>query len=830
MPISLYPHNQAAYAAAIAMLAKTGKAAIIHPTGTGKSFIGFKLCEDNPDKTICWLSPSEYIFKTQLENLKKVMSAVPQNIRFLTYAKLMLMDDRAIEEIRPDFIVLDEFHRCGAEQWGEGVRSLLRHYPHIPLLGLTATNVRYLDGQRDMAAELFNGSIASQMTLGEAIVRGILTPPRYVLSVFSYQKDLEKYRRRVENARGKASYVSAAKYYEAIRRKLENAEGLEDIFERHMTDRSGKYLVFCSNAGHMDEMIAKADKWFRKVDPNPEIYRVLADDPSTDKAFAAFKKSDSRHLKLLYCIDMLNEGVHLSDISGVILLRPTISPIIYKQQIGRALAAGAGKDAVILDIVLNIQSLYSIGTIQEEMRAAITYYQYLGQYKNIVNDTFEVIDETRDCKTLFAELERALSASWDIMYAEARAYYESRGDLLIPAKYKTETGLSLGSWLNVQRKIYNGKAEGFLTEEQIARLDAIGIVWDSYRDLSWERSFLEAKAYYKAHGNLLVPARYVTASGFPLGIWITRMRAAKSNRRTGLLTEERARKLDEIGMSWDALSDQWERNFAEAEKYYKEHGNLLVPARYVTASGLKLGNWIAHLRRKRAQKTTPQNSIFPEGSRPEPGGGFAEDQSSQPGPLFEEDHRSEPGGVHTEASGSQPGPLFTKAHRPEPGDALTEDQIRRLDSIGMAWNADEERWSLGLTAARRYSQEHGSLAVPISYETDDGFRLGAWISQKRRQYKKGALTEHQIAELEQLGMRWEAHEGRWWEMYAEARSYYETHGHLAVPRAYQTANGHNLSLWLARMKREPEKLTEDQIEALADVGLTSPNRPSLAAG
>ena len=53
---------------------------------------------------------------------------------------------------------------------------------------------------------------------------------------------------------------------------------------------------------------------------------------------------------------------------------------------------------------------------------------------------------------------------------------------------------------------------------------------------------------------------------------------------------------------------------------------------------------------------------------------------------------------------------------------------------------------------------------------------------------------------------------------------------IAVPRAYQTANGHNLSLWLARMKREPEKLTEDQIEALADVGLTSHNRPSLAAG
>lgn len=69
MPMHLYEHNQTAYNAAVTMLSKRGKAAVIHPTGTGKSFIGFKLCEDNPDKTICWLSPSRYIYQTQLENL-----------------------------------------------------------------------------------------------------------------------------------------------------------------------------------------------------------------------------------------------------------------------------------------------------------------------------------------------------------------------------------------------------------------------------------------------------------------------------------------------------------------------------------------------------------------------------------------------------------------------------------------------------------------------------------------------------------------------------------------------------------------------------------------
>ena len=109
MSISLYPHNQAAYVSAVTMLSEHKKAAIIHPTGTGKSFIAFKLCADNPDKRICWLSPSEYIFRTQLENLQKASGGyVPENIAFFTYAKLMNMSDDEIKDVRPDYIILDE--------------------------------------------------------------------------------------------------------------------------------------------------------------------------------------------------------------------------------------------------------------------------------------------------------------------------------------------------------------------------------------------------------------------------------------------------------------------------------------------------------------------------------------------------------------------------------------------------------------------------------------------------------------------------------------------------------------------------------------------------
>ena len=117
----------------------------------------------------------------------------------------------------------------------------------------------------------------------------------------------------------------------------------------------------------MQEMISISKDWFSKIDAAPHIYSAYSNNPDTSKAFADFKADSSNHLKLLYCIDMLNEGIHVEGISGVILLRPTVSPIIYKQQIGRALSASKTNHSIIFDIVLNIENLYSIGEPHEKL-------------------------------------------------------------------------------------------------------------------------------------------------------------------------------------------------------------------------------------------------------------------------------------------------------------------------------------------------------------------------------------------------------------------------------------------------------------------------------
>lgn len=762
MSVGLYEHNKQAYQAAVIMLEQQGRAAVIHPTGTGKSFIAFRLCEDNPEKVILWLSPSEYIFKTQLENIKKASPDFnSDNITFITYSKLMLMSEAEIAELSPDYIIFDEFHRCGAAEWGKGVERLLSAYTNVPLLGLSATAIRYLDNHRNMADELFDGNIASEMTLGEAIVRGILTPPTYVVSMYSYQKALEKYERKIKKKKYKALQSKAEKYLEALRRTLEKADGIPDIFKKHMKDKSGKYIVFCANVEHMKEMIELSADWFSGVDEKPHIYKAFSDNPETSTAFAEFKADNSGHLKLLYCIDMLNEGIHVDDVSGVVLLRPTISPIIYKQQIGRALSASKATEPIIFDIVNNFENLYSISAIQEEMQSAMTYYRSRGLEKDIVNDHFKIIDVLRDCNEIFHELEDTLSVSWDLMYSYAKAYYEEHGDLEVPRRYKTANGYSLGNWLSTQRKVYNGVQYGELNSERIEKLNKIGMRWKNASDVSWERFYSEAKAYYGKYGDLDTNINYITENGYPLGKRICQMRSyRKSNIKLSLLTSERIALLNEIGMIWSVPDYLWEQNYMAALEYYQEHENLDVPYGYTASNGVNLGIWVRNLRRLRQEKS----------------------------------------------------PLFN----------LMQTQINQLDEIGMLWeNKYERQWNKGYKEAEKYFNKYGDLDVPNSYVTADGYKLGAWISNQRENAEK--MKPERRQKLDAVGMIWRKPDS-WEARYRLAKEYFEAHGDLNVPPKY-IADGVWLNKWLNEQKqiyygrREGKSLTQEQIKRLEDIGM-----------
>jgi superfamily II DNA or RNA helicase len=752
--IKLYSHNQKAYDLAVTMLEDTKKAAIVHPTGTGKSFIAFKLCEDHPDKKICWLSPSEYIFSTQLENLCQATNGFkPNNIVFFTYAKLMGMSKEEIQAIHPDYIVLDEYHRAGATYWQKGVEQLLFTYSDIPILGLSATNIRYLDNQRDMAQELFDGNIASQMSLGEAIVRGILNPPKYVLSMYYYQNTLEKYERRVKKAKSKVARDNAEKCLDELRRTLEKAEGLDVIFKKHMTDPHGKYIVFCSNKEHMNQMM-KHTEWFSKVDKEPHMYSVYSSDPGADKAFKDFKEdNDNNHLRLLYCIDALNEGIHVDDVSGVILLRPTVSPIVYKQQIGRALSASKKTNAVIFDIVLNIENIYSIDSIKEEMQVAISYYRSLGEADQIINEKFKIIDEVRNCRELFEKLNDALTATWDMYYASAKQYYQENGNLEVPARYITEEGYALGSWLNNQKAICKGTIVGKLTEDQIQKLDSIGMIWDSL-DYFWEQNFKLAKEYYLTYGNLDIPTNYKSTDGKHLGNWILRQRQLyKSNS----LTDEQIKKLDSIGMDWmDRMDRVWENGFIEAKNYSEEYGNLSVPKNYRSNTDFPLGIWIQRQRSLYKNKKISDDRIK---RLTDVGMNWNPDNWESRFDLVKQ-YYEEHGNINISQKeviqGVWLGKWIISQKKAMESGKLTNEQIEMLKTLPMeeVGRKDNRWWSM-YEEARKYYLKFGHLNVPMDYLTSSGKKLSDWIIRQRRNYKLGKMSLEHKEKLDDIGFVWD---------------------------------------------------------------------------
>lgn len=178
------------------------------------------------------------------------------------------------------------------------------------------------------------------------------------------------------------------------------------------------------------------------------------------------------------------------------------------------------------------------------------------------------------------------------------------------------------------------------------------MVWDNVREIEWKKGFEYAREYSEKHGSLDVRADYVTESGFRLGSWIVNNRTwYKNNSHTELLNRERVAMLDGIGMIWDKNNAAWESNFAEAERYFREHGNLDVPVKYVTESGVRLGAWINTMRSTRK--------------------GFS--------------HRA----------------------------ALTDEQIKRLNAIGMQWGGRlDGQWNTAYAAACEYYEENGNLDIP----------------------------------------------------------------------------------------------------------------------
>ena len=486
MSIHLKPHNIETYQKVTDKFRKSNRVAVIHPTGTGKMFVALKLLEENNNKKAIYVAPSNPILHDVKKNIfaeGMTMEDFPL-LKRITYQKLMNMSDEEIEKLQTDIIILDEFHHCGAPEWGKGAERLIKRNEGAKILGLSATPLRYLDGLRDMAEELFENNIASEMTLEEAIEKGILPEATYVSTLYGYDKAVEDMQIDIDKIDDKEKREQAQSLVNNLKEKLDkNTQDLPKLFSEYMQNKNGKYIVFCRNIDDMNEKIKQAHNMFGKVNSNITVRAVSSKIKESDKILTKFEQDNNGNtLKLLYTVDMLNEGYHINDLDGVIMMRPTFSPTVYTQQLGRALTVGENKKPVILDLVNNFDSCKVIEDFAEKMK----------QYKNregnrkregSKSSRLSIFDKTKEFREI-AEKITSLSKKRTVPLAEKVEIFEKfaqTGEVL--AGNTIFEGYPIGKWaiqirnsLNRVDKGEKEKGKINLTEEQLSKLEELGIL------------------------------------------------------------------------------------------------------------------------------------------------------------------------------------------------------------------------------------------------------------------------------------------------------------------------------------------------------------------
>lgn len=694
----------------------------------------------------------------------------------------------------------------------------------------------------DEGDELFSDNIVSRYDLCDAMIDGVLPKPIYrssYIKLIDMTSELEqRVQRLTASGRDCSEYV---KILSDVKKRLHESPSMGDVVKRNIK-KNGKYIYFCPPAkedgvNDIETIKKQAMSWFRDIASEDDIvfytsYSDMEDSGKSNReAFYDDLDLDGNNvdgkLRVMFAINQYNEGVHAPNIDGVIMGRGTCSDIVFFEQLGRALSVSSGVKKKI-----ELYSTYSIERLRLMCSGSNINYNY-EMTKNdlieklvapIIIDLAGNIDFIRDLEdnlkdrlkelqekgngtlirgplsdssfdldtyevnlfNILMDLRQKTEMTWDDWYKLAEEYYEEYGDLEVPDRYITKNGDKLGKWIRIQRMAYQNRSlskeerRGHyapLADKKVEMLENIGMIWDIF-ELKWNRMYELARVYCQEHGNLDVPAKFTSENGEKLGVWIFNQR---QNYKKGKLSEEKKKKLQSIGMRFDSKVNtlSWNGWYRLAQEYYKEHGDLDVPASFITRNGDKLGGW---LHRQKQMFNKNELSIEKIEKLKEIGMQFEKR-------IFSWNEWYKLACEYHAINGDLNIPLRYKtidgykigawiqrqrtayfniglpremwSHGVTP---LSDEQVKMLESIGMIWNVADYNWNIMYEKAKEHYSKYGNLN--LSRELMDK-TLYNWLSTQRRAYRnigftkenmKGTnnpLTEEQVKMLESIGMIWD---------------------------------------------------------------------------
>lgn len=910
MSMTLNPVNEAAFQKAVQSLETLNRAAVFHPTGTGKSCIAWKVVEAHPQTTFFWLvAGAQRLALRRAELTRYNGGTLPGNVRFCDCEKLAAATPEQwvrLGEQKPGCIVLDCYHELSAVCWAQSVQKLLRMCPQAKVLGLGVPNGAPVCAA---AQELFADCIVSHMTVAEAMAAGTMpVPSAYAALLWPQEEELATLRARIKNLCMPKGDTSLRVQYEELSWSLRQVENLTVLLPRLLSDTSGHYLVLFESAAYQEKLGTELEQLLRTVDPAVRFYAADHACFADSAAVETFLSDTAPGPKVLLCVNAPGVQQPLEGLAGVILVRQSSLMSTFKQMLCRALVAAGSRSVPVFDLVAQFEGLGNGRTLQRDCTEAMTRagsktpgfrqerpmqqtYRLYGKLRREMEARWEVLcqaaaDAAAKEGTLelprsytihsgvpvgkWLELQRQvqagqrpgrltaeqaakleklgirwnhrLEAAWEKGFVSAQKYRTEHGDLLVPVRYRDKNDFALGEWIVYNRQRYLG---GNLTQNRIERLEAIGMVWSTSNDL-WEQNYAAATQYYLEHGDLEVPIKYETPSGFGLGVWLGAQRAAH---KAGELPQEQVERLDALGMDWTNRNDRkWMSLYDVAAAYYHEHGNLNVPSEYVTPDGVLLGKWVARQRYAYLNPDRSSARVTPE----------RKDLLDKLGMVWEKydpwqerydlalAYKTEHGdleipSVYKTADGVWLGSWVSRQRQAlNSGSSALSSERRKLlrtlfkgerrpsDPAADHGTVREANWERNFRSAARYARKYKHLLVPASYVDSDGVRLGVWISNLRAARKNRPdsyqVTPAHIKKLNSIGMVWDARDAKWGTAYQQAKAYYKAHGNLHAAANYKSdETGFCLGDWLRRMREwdttHDPKLTPERRAMLDKIGM-----------
>ena len=415
----------------------------IMPTGTGKTWVSANVA--NNFKRVLYTTPNNYILNQARSTMNRILDP-SIDVTYITYPYLC-SKKCDVPKLRDfDLIIQDEYHRLGAPVWGKKMKEIVSQNPNAYVLGMTATDFRWLDSCRNMSKELYNNNINYKMTYSEAIEKGIYPGPLYVAGYTEVDTLIKELLDKLHRTKEENEELNQLMHTVT---NLADSFGIGTIFKNYMPKDIKKLIVFNKTTKQFDAIAKSLKNWLAEAGfNNVRIYRADSklERKEIESNIREFSRTDDNFngIKIIISVNMLNEGIHVKGADGCIMLRHTLSQNIFLQQVGRPNRVGMKTRPVIFDLTDNLDE-YRISDITKAI--GIKYTPGLSLEENLGKAKIEFVGYLKPIKELKDKVDYIFSMIRD-RFNELKLFIEKNGRL--PSQY-IEEEKSLYYWMKNHR-------------------------------------------------------------------------------------------------------------------------------------------------------------------------------------------------------------------------------------------------------------------------------------------------------------------------------------------------------------------------------------------